>query len=37
VDKIKREAKNAAEYNQQRREREMEEVSPRDRTKRGFN
>ncbi|MDR3734400.1 MAG: sigma 54-interacting transcriptional regulator [Acidobacteriaceae bacterium] len=37
VDKIKREAKSAAEYNQQQREREMEEVSPRDRTKRGFN
>jgi magnesium chelatase subunit I len=37
VEKIKREAKSAAEYNQQRREREMEEISPRDRTKRGFN
>ncbi|HEY0308314.1 MAG TPA: magnesium chelatase, partial [Acidobacteriaceae bacterium] len=37
VEKIKRDAKTAAEHNQQRREREMEEISPRDRTKRGFN
>jgi len=37
AEKLKREAVSAAQYNQQRREREMEELNPRDRTKRGFN
>jgi magnesium chelatase subunit I len=37
AEKLKREAVSAAQYNQQRREREMEEMNPRDRTKRGFN
>jgi len=36
-EKFKREAQTAAQLNQQRREREMEELNPRERTRRGFN